>query len=704
MIHIDSPLDDIEKDELARENFVRGIELLIKNYESQKSLVIGVYGKWGEGKTTTINFLRNQLKDSKFIQLTFNPWRIQDEDKLLQSYFNDIIGALENGRYRNQKKIGDLLKEYSAVLGVVGGVIGASSLKELSEQAGSALSWKNLEGMKKVLDKAFEKSQKRFIIYLDDIDRLNSREIQVLFKIVKLIGNFSNTVYILAFDSWQVARALDPEFSNAGTEYLEKIVNVPLDLPKVSDQRLHKYSLDILNKSVGEGEDNDFRRFREAYDRILFKYVTSPRTSKKIANACAIARPMLSDITNLDDMLVVETVRVLNPELFHFIKFNSSLLLKSYTGSTHLQNYSEIESAKEHARDQIQKLANQNHFTYSDILELLKLLFPQIRNLTELIDFGDSWKEWYNQKRICSKDYFDKYFTYALEDGEISDIYFDSLIDNLVKQEYKDTPEILLSILSEVDADALHFKLIMSESRFTDEEKVAIAKGVSLVGEFFPDKEGDIHSPRSSMISFIRRAITNSPSKALNVAKDIVISRAQSWEFATHILLKLFPEVESEKFAIEDYENLKKDFFRKRLKPIQIKQIIESHHALCWFTLQLFGEYESLKTKETFANLLKTEPELVIERLLDILSPTSYKVSLSGENEDPEPQKEALRLGGYETLQSIVDVDLFFEKSKELYGDQWDNLPDSHQRSSLNFEQLVGSFQSLHLEHKEEKS
>ena len=48
----------------------------------------------------------------------------------------------------------------------------------------------------------------RVIVLIDDIDRLERREIQAVFKLVKLSAGFSNISYVLAFDDNVVADSL----------------------------------------------------------------------------------------------------------------------------------------------------------------------------------------------------------------------------------------------------------------------------------------------------------------------------------------------------------------------------------------------------------------------------------------------------------------------------------------------------------------
>ncbi|MEM6813792.1 MAG: P-loop NTPase fold protein, partial [Bacteroidota bacterium] len=53
----DSPTEKIEDDQFQRAPFALRIAKLIEDHPSSDSLTIGVYGKWGEGKSSVLNFI-----------------------------------------------------------------------------------------------------------------------------------------------------------------------------------------------------------------------------------------------------------------------------------------------------------------------------------------------------------------------------------------------------------------------------------------------------------------------------------------------------------------------------------------------------------------------------------------------------------------------------------------------------------------------
>ncbi|WP_332913096.1 P-loop NTPase fold protein [Algoriphagus boritolerans] len=98
---------------------------------------------------------------------------------------------------------------------------------------GKKLSNVSLDEYKSRINNSLEKAGKRVVVVMDDIDRLSISEIEVVFRLIKLVANFNNTVYLLSFDDELVASALDRSYSKGGYDYLEKkLFNYLLDYLK----------------------------------------------------------------------------------------------------------------------------------------------------------------------------------------------------------------------------------------------------------------------------------------------------------------------------------------------------------------------------------------------------------------------------------------------------------------------------------------
>lgn len=75
----------------------------------------------------------------------------------------------------------------------------------------------------------------------------NGRVDLAVFQLVKALADFPNTVYLLAFDYKVVIQALKKVQHGDGKEYLEKIIQVPFEIPAPSIDTIHKTLFSKLN-------------------------------------------------------------------------------------------------------------------------------------------------------------------------------------------------------------------------------------------------------------------------------------------------------------------------------------------------------------------------------------------------------------------------------------------------------------------------
>jgi len=58
----------------------------------------------------------------------------------------------------------------------------------------------SLDEIKQRIESYITQTKKKIIILIDDIDRLQSKEILLVFKLVRITANFKKIIFILAFD------------------------------------------------------------------------------------------------------------------------------------------------------------------------------------------------------------------------------------------------------------------------------------------------------------------------------------------------------------------------------------------------------------------------------------------------------------------------------------------------------------------------
>lgn len=188
----DKPIYSKDKDAFQRFEFSKRIADTIIDRKNQDSIVFGVFGVWGEGKSSVLNFINQELKISEnILTITFNPWRYGDENNLIKNFLKKIAKLLGKELDSNKEKFASFISKY----GSIGSVFGV----DISE-IGKNVATVDLENLKNRVDEFLSESKKRLVIFIDDIDRLDKQEIYSLFRLVKLTADFKNTTYILSFD------------------------------------------------------------------------------------------------------------------------------------------------------------------------------------------------------------------------------------------------------------------------------------------------------------------------------------------------------------------------------------------------------------------------------------------------------------------------------------------------------------------------
>jgi len=115
----DKPVLNKDEDRFQRFDFSKRIAQSIVNRDKNDSIVIGIYGAWGEGKTSVLNFIESEIsKSDEILIIKFNPWRYTDEDTLLKNFLKKISSELDRELKNRLEKAGNFVEK----LGSIGGV------------------------------------------------------------------------------------------------------------------------------------------------------------------------------------------------------------------------------------------------------------------------------------------------------------------------------------------------------------------------------------------------------------------------------------------------------------------------------------------------------------------------------------------------------------------------------------------------------
>jgi predicted KAP-like P-loop ATPase len=430
MILPDYPIAKTEQDKLRRAPLARKIADTINTFEDKDSFVIGIEGVWGAGKTSFINLILDDIDTDKVSYFVFNPWNFSDETSLLRDFFVQLSQSVDS---LVGKKFGKRMRRYAARiadidLGVSLYGFSINPLKWLGFFAEDL----SLDGLRKDLDKELSQVNKKIVVVIDDIDRLDQKETKLIFKLVKLTANFKNTIFVLSYDREQVEKRItDKGAGIVGGDYLRKIVQVSFTLPLPDQQDLRSILFSELDKTINhfypdkpilDGKHEEDRWSELLYHgfgdlfasvRDIKRYISSLRLDWSIVGT--------SDVNKID-FLGIEAIRVFAPLFYNAISANEEIFIKSFKMRS---MFADKNKAAEARRARLKTLLDE--FTSPKereaIEEICGHLFPQVGS-------GGSCAEDTQEKElmICYSNRFRFYFQLGIPNGEVSEGHVQEII------------------------------------------------------------------------------------------------------------------------------------------------------------------------------------------------------------------------------------------------------------------------------------
>ena len=409
-IAVDQPIIHPEQDTLGRLNAAKNFAQMVLALDSTQGVVVGVLGPWGFGKTSFLNLARSQIDGSKIHILEFNPWMFSGADQLVERFFAELSTQVKI--YPGIAQIGGLLKDYGGALN--GRVASSMKILGLIIERRKRASGGAVGELRSKIRKALEKIDEPIIVILDDIDRLTTAEIKSVFKLVRLTANFPNIIYVMAFDREHVEKALD-EQGLEGRSYLDKILQVAIDLPAIPDQTLSGQLLDALNDVIADIE-SPLHLDNEAWDDIFFEIIRplilNLRNVRRYAATVHGALTALNGQVAIADVLALEAVRLFLPNVFAKLQGAVNCLTNS-DEDTVLR----IGDSDQFKR-QIDDLVKTDESHSSIIKSMIHRLFPAAQRHIGRIHYDSEWrKEWIRKRRVAHVDVLRCYLERLMGDG-----------------------------------------------------------------------------------------------------------------------------------------------------------------------------------------------------------------------------------------------------------------------------------------------
>ncbi|MFH6959162.1 P-loop NTPase fold protein [Flavobacterium aquidurense] len=282
----DDPILTQQDDLVDFRSTVGKLTEILLNDKHPKSISIGLIGPWGNGKSSVIQLVKNNIEDSQqfnnkeIITIHFLPYLNHNENEIINEFFTLLSNELApyNGKLSNQivdysEKLTDLYQN--------------KNLKSFLENHITNFSQSSACELYEDINKMLDETGKKIIVFIDDLDRLNQKEILQTLKLIRNTANFTNTFFVLAMDKQYVIKRLTEKGNILDTKFVDKFFQLEIYLPEIDKSILKQYFITELLRPFSPAPDDLEHRLRVALmdTNLLFEdYVKNFRDVKRVVN------------------------------------------------------------------------------------------------------------------------------------------------------------------------------------------------------------------------------------------------------------------------------------------------------------------------------------------------------------------------------------------------------------------------------------
>lgn len=352
----DRALDDKSKDKFGFVGMAERLAPSVIEASKGDGMVIGLEGRWGSGKTSLLNFLREELvvaQEDGIHTITIAPWLNGDTSPLVSSLLEPMAAMLKqreeeiaaadgdqgSATKKRMAEVGQLLRAYgpktargiSSVANIAGYLLpGAQVAGEVFEAVANTAdqvlpSGSTPSEMKQVLAHKLQELNVGFVVILDDLDRLDPEQAVEVIRLVRSVADFPKVVYLMCYDREVLAQALETGLKVAdGDLFLQKIVQLTFNIPLPEPFDLRALFLDeaqaIYAKAMGGGlEGWLLDDFKSAVDREGVG-LSTPREVKLALNSIRFVFPQIKGDVYFPDFCRLQLIKTTNYKLYKWIE------------------------------------------------------------------------------------------------------------------------------------------------------------------------------------------------------------------------------------------------------------------------------------------------------------------------------------------------------------------------------------------------
>ena len=272
----------------------------------------------------------------------------------------------------------------------------------------------------------------KFLIIIDDLDRLYPNEVLAIFRIIKSVGFLPNIMFLLAFDKGIVDKTIAKYYPEDHEIFLEKFIQKYVDIPPNSMSLFEAFKISLTKKIPNETytkpilyenkESSTYHKHESLLKRVFDLCVHTFRDANRLNSSVSEKWLLCKEYIDIYDLIVLEVIKLFCREVWSLLYFCSQHLYgDELTSSRSLLDI--INNTKDH----------QDLKTYAQSSPVYKqfLFYIDAHNNSNGILFKSKTIEHCYLKSIVSSPVFKYYFNTLPKDTAVVIEHIITILNNL---------------------------------------------------------------------------------------------------------------------------------------------------------------------------------------------------------------------------------------------------------------------------------
>jgi hypothetical protein len=231
------------------------------------------------------------------------------------------------------------------------------------------------------------KTRRRVLVILDDLDRMEARELETVFKLLRGSDTLSNITFLCAFAPSELALILKATRPSQDTStFIEKFFPMQVALPKVDPlelrELLSRKLIGVITRYDPPPDDTFSKGLEDIWEGGAGLYFRNLRRIKLFLNKINHSLERIASEVNIEDFIRIELIRDIAPGVYEQIYSNPEYFYNrsfAFEAGFKGPNPLDEEKAQKERADFYNKLTASVSLDKQYVFQLVEDLFPHFR-------------------------------------------------------------------------------------------------------------------------------------------------------------------------------------------------------------------------------------------------------------------------------------------------------------------------------------